>query len=229
MTEKATQSTTLLHAQNIHKSFVGPDQQPLEVLKGIELSLQSNESLAITGQSGSGKTTLLALLAGLDRPTSGQVILAGETISEMSEEDLTRYRSQHIGMVFQKFHLMPHLTALENVSLPLEILRESDVKNKALAALDQVQLSARAEHFPNQLSGGECQRVAIARAFVTNPAILLADEPTGNLDFETGTHVANLFFDLVKQKGMSMLMVTHNLELAKRCDRSVHVFAGKLQ
>ena len=229
MTEQSTQNTTLLHAQNIHKSFISPDQQPLEVLKGIELSLQSNESLAITGQSGSGKTTLLALLAGLDRPTSGQVILAGETISQMSEEDLTRYRSQHIGMVFQKFHLMPHLTALENVSLPLEILRESDVRNKALAALDQVQLSARAEHFPNQLSGGECQRVAIARAFVTNPAILLADEPTGNLDFETGTHVANLFFDLVKQKGMSMLMVTHNLELAKRCDRSVHVFAGKLQ
>ena len=229
MTEQTKQNTTLLHAQNIHKSFISPDQQPLEVLKGIELSLQSNESLAITGQSGSGKTTLLALLAGLDRPTSGQVILAGETISEMSEEDLTRYRSQHIGMVFQKFHLMPHLTALENVSLPLEILRESDVKNKALAALDQVQLSARSEHFPNQLSGGECQRVAIARAFVTNPAILLADEPTGNLDFETGTHVANLFFDLVKQKGMSMLMVTHNLELAKRCDRSVHVFAGKLQ
>ncbi len=229
MTEQSTQNTTLLHAQNIHKSFISPDQKPLEVLKGIELSLQSNESLAITGQSGSGKTTLLALLAGLDRPTSGQVVLAGETISQMSEEDLTRYRSQHIGMVFQKFHLMPHLTALENVSLPLEILRESDVKNKALAALDQVQLSARAEHFPNQLSGGECQRVAIARAFVTNPAILLADEPTGNLDFETGTHVANLFFDLVKQKGMSMLMVTHNLELAKRCDRSVHVFAGKLQ
>ena len=229
MTEQSTQSTTLLHAQNIHKSFISPDQKPLEVLKGIELSLQSNESLAITGQSGSGKTTLLALLAGLDRPTSGQVVLAGETISQMSEEDLTRYRSQHIGMVFQKFHLMPHLTALENVSLPLEILRESDVRNKALAALDQVQLSARAEHFPNQLSGGECQRVAIARAFVTNPAILLADEPTGNLDFETGTHVANLFFDLVKQKGMSMLMVTHNLELAKRCDRSVHVFAGKLQ
>lgn len=217
----------ILQIKDLRKTFVPlGGSQSVEVLKGIQLEVTEGDTVAILGQSGSGKSTLLSLLAGLDLPTSGQIILKQENIAALSESELTAFRAQQIGIIFQQYHLMSHLTAEENVSLPLELAGVSNPESKAREALEQVGLSHRLQHFPHQLSGGESQRVAIARAVVIRPALLLADEPTGNLDEQTGDHVADQLFDLVQSHGMTLLLVTHNKELAQRCNRSFSIKEG---
>jgi len=219
----------LLEINQLYKSFPQADHGQIDVLKNINLKIHEGETVAVVGQSGSGKSTLLSLMAGLDRQTAGSLRLRDKEISEMSEVKLTQFRAENIGIIFQQFYLMPHLTALENVSLPLEMFGYEDYLNRAKETLQQVGLSDREQHFPHQLSGGESQRVAIARAVVARPSILLADEPTGNLDNETGVQVANLLFDLVKTTGMTMLLVTHNTEMAKRCSRQLTLQFGTFQ
>ena len=219
----------LLEINQLYKSFPQADHGQIDVLKNINLEIHEGETVAVVGQSGSGKSTLLSLMAGLDRQTTGSLRLRDNEISEMSEVKLTQFRAENIGIIFQQFYLMPHLTALENVSLPLEMFGYEDYLNRAKETLQQVGLSDREQHFPHQLSGGESQRVAIARAVVGRPSILLADEPTGNLDNETGVQVANLLFDLVKTTGMTMLLVTHNTEMAKRCSRQLTLQFGTFQ
>ena len=216
----------ILKINKLYKSFPQADLGKIDVLKNINLELQEGETVAVIGQSGSGKSTLLSLMAGLDRQTSGSLRLRNKEISEMSEVTLTQFRAENIGIIFQQFYLMPHLTALENVSLPLEMFGYDDYLNRAKEALEQVGLSDREKHFPHQLSGGESQRVAIARAVVTIPSILLADEPTGNLDNDTGIQVANLLFDLVNATGMTMLLVTHNTEMAGRGSKQLTLQNG---
>jgi len=219
----------LLEINQLYKSFPQAGHGQIDVLKNINLEIHEGETVAVVGQSGSGKSTLLSLMAGLDRQTAGSLRLRDKEISEMSEVKLTQFRAENIGIIFQQFYLMPHLTALENVSLPLEMFGYEDYLNRAKEALEQVGLSDREQHFPHQLSGGESQRVAIARAVVARPSILLADEPTGNLDNETGVQVANLLFDLVRTTGMTMLLVTHNTEMAKRCSRQLTLQFGSFQ
>ncbi len=219
----------LLEINQLYKSFPQAGHGQIDVLKNINLEIHEGETVAVVGQSGSGKSTLLSLMAGLDRQTMGSLRLRDKEISEMSEVKLTQFRAENIGIIFQQFYLMPHLTALENVSLPLEMFGYEDYLNRAKEALEQVGLSDREQHFPHQLSGGESQRVAIARAVVALPSILLADEPTGNLDNETGVQVSNLLFDLVKTTGMTMLLVTHNTEMAKRCSRQLTLQFGTFQ
>ena len=219
----------LLEINQLYKSFPQADDGQIDVLKNINLEIHEGETVAVVGQSGSGKSTLLSLMAGLDRQTAGSLRLRDKEISEMSEVKLTQFRAENIGIIFQQFYLMPHLTALENVSLPLEMFGYEDYLNRAKETLQQVGLSDGEQHFPHQLSGGESQRVAIARAVVGRPSILLADEPTGNLDNETGVQVANLLFDLVKTTGMTMLLVTHNTEMAKRCSRQMTLQFGTFQ
>ena len=216
----------ILKINKLYKSFPQADLGKIDVLKNINLELQEGETVAVIGQSGSGKSTLLSLMAGLDRQTSGSLRLRDKEISVMSEVKLTQFRAENIGIIFQQFFLMPHLTALENVSLPLEMFGYDDYLNRAKEALQQVGLSDREKHFPHQLSGGESQRVAIARAVVIRPSILLADEPTGNLDNDTGIQVANLLFDLVNATGMTMLLVTHNTEMAGRCSKQLTLQNG---
>lgn len=218
----------ILEIRNLCKSFrTAASPRSIEVLKDLNLSMDAGDTLAILGQSGSGKSTLLTLLAGLDQPSAGSIILNGTDMASLDEEGLSRFRAQNIGIIFQQFHLMSHLTALENVSLPLDLFRVKDAASQADAMLEQVGLGHRKHHFPWQLSGGECQRVAIARAMVVRPAILLADEPTGNLDSSTGELVSDLIFDLVKEHGMTMLFVTHNEALAKRCGREQRLQGGR--
>lgn len=219
----------ILQIEQLSKSFPHPgSKEPVHVLSKLNLAVGDGETAAIVGQSGSGKSTLLSLMAGLDRPTEGTLRLRGENLPELSEEALTRFRAKNIGIVFQQFHLMAHLTALENVALPLEMARSRNAQSRAKTALEQVGLSHRETHFPHQLSGGECQRVAISRALVIEPALLLADEPTGNLDQQTGEQVSDLLFDLVSGQGMTLVLVTHNQELARRCTRQHTLQAGAL-
>ena len=219
----------ILKVDNIYKSFLQAESGPLEILKGISFEMNQGETLAISGQSGSGKTTLLSLLAGLDSPDSGQIILDHEDLNQLNEDRLARFRAAEIGIIFQQFHLMPHLTAEENISLPLEILKSEHIEQRTNEALKQVGLENRRNHLPGRLSGGECQRVAIARALVMKPSILLADELTGNLDNRTGSQVADLLFDLVHSINMTLIMVSHNLQLAARCKRQLRLVDGKLQ
>jgi putative ABC transport system ATP-binding protein len=218
----------ILEINDLCKTFrTDASVEPVEVLKHLNLQMSKGETLAILGQSGSGKSTLLTLLAGLDSPSSGSIILNGQDMQKLSEEELSKFRARNIGIIFQQFHLMSHLTALENVSLPLDLFRDPDAARKAEEALQQVGLGKRMTHFPHQLSGGECQRVAIARAMVVRPSILLADEPTGNLDNSTGAYVSDMIFDLVKEHGMTLLFVTHNEQLAKRCAREQRLQNGR--
>jgi len=219
----------ILEINCLYKSFPQVGQGSIQVLKNLNLEVDEGETVAVVGQSGSGKSTLLSLLAGLDRQTSGSLRLREKEISEMSEVKLTKFRAENIGIIFQQFYLMPHLTALENVSLPLEMFGLKDSQKRAKDALKSVGLSERENHFPHQLSGGESQRVAIARAVVIRPAILLADEPTGNLDNITGVQVADLLFDLVETTRMTLLLVTHNMELAKRCSKQLTLHSGSIQ
>lgn len=218
---------TILDAQGVGFAVEAPGGL-LEILDDISLSLEKGESLAIIGASGSGKTTLLGLLAGLERPTRGTVRLDGQALDTLDENQRARLRRQRVGFVFQSFHLLPSLTAQENVMLALEIAGLDHVRARAGKALDQVGLSHRLAHYPRQMSGGEQQRVAIARAFAINPVILFADEPTGNLDRRTGQAVADLLFDINQRQGTSLVLVTHDPVLAARCDRSLEIEDGRL-
>lgn len=200
----------------------------LTILKGIDLSIREGEVVAIVGASGSGKSTLLGLMAGLDGATSGDVKLNGKFLSAMDEEQRAILRGQLVGFVFQSFQLLPSLTALENVMLPIELKGDAEAREKARALLDRVGLSERWHHYPNQLSGGEQQRVAIARAFATEARILFADEPTGNLDTATGAKVIDLLFDLNREFSTTLVLVTHDERLAKRCDRIIKLVAGEI-
>ena len=202
--------------------------EPLRILQNISFQIHRGDSVAIVGESGSGKSTLLGLLAGLDLPTAGSIKLAGELITDLSEDQRSEVRLQHVGFVFQSFQLMPNLTALENVMLPLELLDDSNIETKAKKILGRVGLEARLRHYPKQLSGGEQQRVALARAFVTEPTVLFADEPTGNLDSKTGEKVANLLFELNREKHTTLILVTHDKKLASRCQKLISLDAGEI-
>ncbi|MDZ7790645.1 MAG: ATP-binding cassette domain-containing protein [Xanthomonadales bacterium] len=217
----------ILSARQVGFSVDAPGGR-LEILKDISLDLNAGETLAIVGASGSGKTTLLGLLAGLDRPTVGDIRLIGGELKSLNENARARLRKRHVGFVFQSFHLLPSLTALENVMLALEIAGFENARKRALEALDQVGLSHRLEHYPRQLSGGEQQRVAIARAFAGEPDILFADEPTGNLDQRTGEAVADLLFELNERHGTALVLVTHDTKLARRCGRVEEIVDGSL-
>lgn len=200
----------------------------LSILRDIDFTVQSGETVAILGASGSGKSTLLSLMAGLDTPTSGDVVLAGQSLFDMSEDDRAAWRGQQLGFVFQNFQLMGHLSALENVMLPLELAGLKDAAKRAKDILNQVGLAARLNHFPKVLSGGEQQRVALARAFVVEPKLLLADEPTGSLDAQTGESIMNLMLALNQARGTTLILVTHDQKLAQRCNRTLTLQAGQL-
>jgi len=194
----------------------------------VSFDIAPGESVAIVGASGAGKSTLLALLAGLDLPTSGRVLLEGQDLAKLDEDGRARLRAQRVGFVFQSFHLIPALTALENVMLPLELSGNVDARRAAVDSLGRVGLSSRTGHYPRQLSGGEQPRVAIARAFVTQPAVLFADEPTGNLDTVTGSRVGELLFELNSNSHTTLVLVTHDLGLAARCGRTIRMDAGRV-
>ena len=200
----------------------------LTILHDIDFTLRPRESTAIIGASGSGKSTLLALMAGLDRPSRGTVRLDGIDLFALDEDARAAVRARKLGFVFQSFQLLSHLTALENVMLPLELLGRNDARTRATAMLHRVGLDARLTHYPRTLSGGEQQRVALARAFVVEPALLLADEPTGSLDFATGERVMALMFEMNRETGTTLVLVTHDAAIASRCDRQLHLEAGRL-
>jgi putative ABC transport system ATP-binding protein len=201
---------------------------PVNILRGISLELGSGAAVGLVGPSGSGKTSLLMVLAGLERATSGSVRLAGHEVTALDEDSLARLRREHVGIVFQAFHLIPTMTALENVAVPLELAGRADAMDRAREALRSVGLARRLAHLPGQLSGGEQQRVALARAFVGQPLLLLADEPTGNLDHATGAAVMDLLFELRAAHGTTLLLITHDADLAARCDRRVHMSDGRV-
>ncbi|MDG2412116.1 MAG: ABC transporter ATP-binding protein [Halioglobus sp.] len=200
----------------------------LEILKGISLEIKSGEAAAVVGASGSGKSTLLGLLAGLDCATAGNVIINDVDLGSLDEDGRARFRARNVGFVFQSFQLLPALTALENVMLPLELQGSSDAESLARHYLERVELGDRMGHYPLQLSGGEQQRVALARAFASKPAILFADEPTGNLDTETGQRIIELLFELNREEGTTLVLVTHDLVLAGRCERRLRLDSGRL-
>jgi putative ABC transport system ATP-binding protein len=201
---------------------------PLVILSEVELAVKAGETLAITGASGSGKSTLLGLLAGLDQPSSGELFLLGHKLNDLDEDARARLRAGRIGFVFQSFQLLPALTALENILLPLELAVHANARERAAHWLERVGLKARAGHTPRQLSGGEQQRVAIARAFATDPEIVFADEPTGNLDFDTGARIIDLLFELNASARTTLILVTHDDALAARCQRRIHLVAGRM-
>jgi putative ABC transport system ATP-binding protein len=215
----------VLEARNLTKTVASPEG-PLTILADVSLVVRTAETLAVVGASGAGKSTLLALLAGLDSPTTGQVLIAGVDLTALDEDGRAALRGKHVGFVFQSFHLIPSLTALENVMLPLELRARRDARTAAAQALEQVGLSPRAGHYPKHLSGGEPQRVAIARAFVAQPALLFADEPTGNLDTHTGQRITDLLFELNRSIGSTLVLVTHDRSLAQRCGRVLELDAG---
>src|SRR5262245_17490852 len=218
---------SVLRAEEVGKQVSSPEG-PLTILSSINLSIAAGESVAVVGASGAGKSTLLALLAGLDEPSSGRIWLNGAELTQLDEDGRAALRAKHVGFVFQSFHLVPSLTALENVMLPLELAGRKDARGVALGVLEQVGLAARKGHYPNQLSGGEQQRVAIARAFVTRPAVLFADEPTGNLDTATGERVIELLFELNSAAGTTLVLVTHDKSIAARCQRVIRLDAGRI-
>ena len=217
----------LLELQDIHLNYK-TESTAVEVIRGVSLKINSNESVAIVGKSGSGKTSLIMLIAGLECPNSGKIIFEGEDISQYSEDRLADIRKRKIGIVFQSFYLIPNYTALENVSLVLEINKVPDAKKKSMELLEQLGLKDRINHFPSQLSGGKQQRVAIARSIVLNPKLILADEPSGNLDSENSKLIMSLLFKYCKQNGSSLVLVTHDQMLAKECDRIIEIKDGKI-
>ncbi|HXA92030.1 MAG TPA: ABC transporter ATP-binding protein [Steroidobacteraceae bacterium] len=218
---------SVLKASNLTKEVSSPEGT-LTIVHDVSVEIGAGESVAVVGASGAGKSTLLALLAGLDTPTSGRVWLAGQDLTQLDEDGRARLRAQRVGFVFQAFHLIPALTALENVMLPLELAGRSDARRSALDALERVGLGGRTGHYPRQLSGGEQQRVALARAFVTRPAVLFADEPTGNLDAVTGARVGELLFELNAHAHTTLVLVTHEQGLAARCARMLRMEAGRV-
>ena len=219
---------SILALHQVSKTYQSGSRK-LTVLDQVTFSIQAGETIAIVGPSGSGKTTLLGLCAGLDSSSTGSVVLNGEALERLNEDQRAAVRSRDVGFIFQNFQLLPTLTALENVMVPLELKKRTNAKEKAMELLDKVGLKDRATHYPTQLSGGEQQRVSIARAFANAPKILFADEPTGNLDTETGTMIENLIFDLNKEQGTTLVLVTHDLELAAKTQRIIHIKGGKIQ
>ena len=218
----------ILKVHQACKSFQQGNHK-VKVLEHLDLEVIQGEKVAILGPSGCGTSTLLSLLAGLDNPDSGTVEIDGTDLAKINEDQLSQTRSEKLGIVFQQYHLMRNLTAVENVGLPLEILETTDFSDRARTALKEVGLDHRATHFPSEMSGGECQRVAIARALVTRPALILADEPSGNLDQKTGDEVMDILFNLCREHTTSLVLVTHNRELADRCDRSLLLNEGTLE
>jgi putative ABC transport system ATP-binding protein len=218
---------TVLAAERLGKQVSSPEGV-LAILSDVSLAIARGETVAIMGASGAGKSTLLALLAGLDEPTSGTVLLAGNELTALDEDGRAAVRARHVGFVFQSFHLVPSLTALENVMLPLELTGRADARSTAREVLGRVGLAERVGHYPRQLSGGEQQRVAIARAFVTRPDVLFADEPTGNLDTATGERIMDLLFGLNAATGATLVLVTHDMALASRCGRVIRLDAGRV-
>lgn len=223
-----TSVRTILQARALTRRVkLGEDE--LTILDDVSFAISEGESVAIVGASGSGKSTLLSLLAGLDVPSEGDVDLVGESLAALDEDGRAQLRGRHVGFVFQSFQLLPSLTALENVMLPLELAGRADAESAARQVLAQVGLADRLRSYPRQLSGGEQQRVALARAFVTRPKVLFADEPTGNLDTRTGSAIIDLLFDLNAQSGTTLILVTHDVGLAARCGRTLRIDAGRLQ
>ncbi len=220
--------SVVLSGHQISKQVTGPEGT-LTILHALDIDVHSGEAVAIVGPSGSGKSTLLGILAGLDTPTQGTVDLLDQPMSTLGEDERARLRAGRVGFVFQSFQLLPGLSALENVMLPLELTGDNDASKRAKAMLEKVGLSHRAGHQPLQLSGGEQQRVALARAFVSQPALLFADEPTGNLDSETGEKVIELMFSMREQQGAAIVLVTHDDSLAQRCDRALRMGNGRLE
>jgi putative ABC transport system ATP-binding protein len=220
-------SKPIVEIEDLHLSLIGGAGE-VNILRGIDLKVMPGKTVSVVGPSGAGKTTLLMALSGLERPTSGQIKVADTDLQTLDENGLARFRRQHIGIVFQSFHLVPTMTALENVALPLEFAGADHPLERARAALDSTGLAARIDHFPGELSGGEQQRVALARAFVANPSLILADEPTGNLDIETGQMVMQLLFDLQQEHGTTLILVTHDTALAERCQQTVPMADGRL-
>lgn len=227
MSKSSAAGATVLAAHAISKKVNSPEGS-LTILADVSFEVRSGESVAVVGPSGAGKSTLLALLAGLDLPTSGHVVLKEANLSELDEDGRARMRAEHVGFVFQSFHLVPSLNALENVMLPLELAGHGDARSASREVIDKVGLGERWSHYPAQLSGGEKQRVAIARAFATEPAVLFADEPTGNLDSNTGANIMQLMFDLNTSSSTTLILVTHDQTLADRCDRVLSLDAGRL-
>jgi len=224
-------SQSIIKVENITKSVISNDTQ-LSILKGISFTINAGESVAIMGTSGAGKSTLMGLLAGLDQPTSGSITLLDATISALDDEQRAKIRGESIGFVFQNFLLIPSLSALQNVTLPMVLRGNEDDKSnnlKAKALLKEVGLAGRETHLPTQLSGGEQQRVALARAFVTQPKVLFADEPTGNLDQKTAAHIIELLFAMNKEQGTTLILVTHDADLAQRCQRTLIINDGQCQ
>jgi putative ABC transport system ATP-binding protein len=220
-------SIKVLSANHLGKQVISSDGA-LAILHDICFDLYEGESVAITGSSGSGKSTLLSLLAGLDTPTAGNVVMMGQDLNQLNEDGRASLRASHVGFVFQSFQLLPHLNALENVMLPAELKGDLDAKDKATLWLEKVGLKDRLKHFPKTLSGGEQQRVALARAFINQPAILFADEPTGSLDEASGNRVIDLLFDLNQANHSTLILVTHDPALASRCQRQLQLQGGKL-
>jgi putative ABC transport system ATP-binding protein len=218
---------SVLKAEKITKQVSSPEGT-LTILAEVDVSIGAAETVAIIGSSGAGKSTLLALLAGLDEPSSGRVWLNGSELTSLDEDGRAAVRARHVGFVFQSFHLVPSLTAIENVMLPLELAGQADARTAAAEVLAKVNLAPRREHYPRQLSGGEQQRVAIARAFVTRPAVLFADEPTGNLDTQTGERIMDLLFELNRETRTTLVVVTHDQTIAKRCGRIIRIEAGRI-
>tara|TARA_R110002096_G_scaffold29497_3_gene88727 strand:- start:2962 stop:3669 length:708 start_codon:yes stop_codon:yes gene_type:complete len=227
MSNLSSNETKVLEAHSLSKQVSSPEGT-LTILSGVSFTIAAGESVAVVGPSGAGKSTLLALLAGLDLPTSGHVVLNGANLSQLDEDGRASLRAESVGFVFQSFHLVPSLNALENVMLPLELAGQRDARNAARQIIEKVGLGERWSHYPAQLSGGEKQRVAIARAFATEPAVLFADEPTGNLDSRTGENIMELMFELNRDSSTTLILVTHDQKLAERCDRILSLDVGKL-
>jgi len=219
--------TTVVSLEDVHLSLEG-NAGTVDILKGISLSVEKGQTVGMIGPSGSGKSSLLMIMSGLERETGGRVSVIGQDLTGMNEDALAQFRLAHMGIVFQSFHLIPTMTALENVATPLELAGRADAFDVALAELERVGLANRAGHYPAQLSGGEQQRVALARAAAPRPEILLADEPTGNLDGPNGALVMDMLFDLSKRDGSTLIMVTHAPELAARCDRVIRLRDGRI-
>lgn len=227
MSNESPDKSSVLATEQVSKQVSSPEGT-LTILSDVSFTVERGASVAIVGPSGAGKSTLLALLAGLDLPTRGRIWLDGWELSALDEDGRAQVRAASVGFVFQSFHLVPSLNALENVMLPLELAGSEAPRRKALDILDTVGLKERTSHYPSQLSGGEKQRVAIARAFATEPAVLFADEPTGNLDAKTGDNIMGIMFDLNRDSSTTLVLVTHDRRLAERCDREIRLDAGKL-
>lgn len=227
MSDQLPNAINVLEAHELSKQVSSPEGT-LTILSDVSFVITAGESVAVVGPSGAGKSTLLALLAGLDLPTNGYVMLNAANLSELDEDGRAQLRAESVGFVFQSFHLVPSLNALENVMLPLELAGRSDARRAAKEIIEQVGLGERWSHYPAQLSGGEKQRVAIARAFASEPAVLFADEPTGNLDTRTGDNIMDLMFELNRSSSTTLVLVTHDQNLAKRCDRILSLDVGKL-